>query len=188
MVGGSFWPPNTFLAGSFIRAWSLMAASAREVGRGLGRAPEPSAGQQSRAANKVSRSIGGPHFLRNWSRETTFGSVILRGAFGLFSSAGGSGWFSIRRRRALAAPPRGACARRRRLELQAELHGGIEEALHGIEGDDQLFRHVVEGELHLEAVVLDMQVPVLVLQHDGHLARVALRDLLGQLARPGASC
>lgn len=43
-----------------------------------------------------------------------------------------------------------------------------------------MLRHVIEGQLDLEAVVVDAQVPVLVLQHDRHLARVARGDLLGE--------
>jgi hypothetical protein len=55
------------------------------------------------------------------------------------------------------------------IELELEIDRRIVKAAHGGEGDLQPLRHVGEGEADLEAGVADLQVPVLELDHDGHL-------------------
>jgi hypothetical protein len=57
------------------------------------------------------------------------------------------------------------------LELQPELHRGVEEALDRGIGDDKLLEDVVEGELDRELRLAHLQVPELVLQDN--------RDLFG---------
>ena len=64
------------------------------------------------------------------------------------------------------------------VELQAELHRGIEEALERGEGDRQRLGLAVEGQADLEAGLGDLEVPVLVLQHDGHFLVVLLEQAL----------
>ncbi len=68
--------------------------------------------------------------------------------------------------------------RARLAELEPELGGRIVEGLDRAERHHQPLRHVGEGELHLEAFVRHLQVPELVLQHDGHLFRILLFEAL----------
>ena len=63
-------------------------------------------------------------------------------------------------------------------ELQAELGGGIVERLDRLDGTHQPLRHAAEGEFHLEALIGHLQVPELVLQHDGHLLGILLLEAL----------
>src|SRR5690606_37124339 len=58
--------------------------------------------------------------------------------------------------------------RRRRVELQAELHRRVEKALDGGKGDDQRLGLAVEAEADFEGAFADLEVPELVLDDDGH--------------------
>ena len=55
------------------------------------------------------------------------------------------------------------------LELQAELHRRIEEAVDRLERNAELFRNAAERQADLEAALVHGQIPELVLQDDGHL-------------------
>jgi hypothetical protein len=55
------------------------------------------------------------------------------------------------------------------LELQAELHRRIEESADRLEWNAELFRNAAERQPNLEAAFAHRQIPVLVLQNDGHL-------------------
>ena len=65
------------------------------------------------------------------------------------------------------------------LELQRELRRRIEEPLDGVERHHEFLRHVVERQFDFEMVVVHMQVPVLMLQHDRHFLLVLLPQFLG---------
>ena len=64
--------------------------------------------------------------------------------------------------------------RREQVRVEAELHAGIVEILDRRERDHQPLRHIVEGQLHLKAVLIDEEVPEGVLQHNHHLFRVLI--------------
>ena len=66
------------------------------------------------------------------------------------------------------------------VELQAVGHARIEEHLDRGEGDHEPLGDAVERQLHLEALVVDDQVPEAVLQDDRHLLGVFLLQPLGQ--------
>ena len=66
------------------------------------------------------------------------------------------------------------------VELQAIGDARVEEHLDRGERHDQPLGNAVEGELHLEAVVGDGQVPEAVLQHDRHLVGIFLLQALGE--------
>src|SRR5690606_29018241 len=55
-----------------------------------------------------------------------------------------------------------------RVELQAELHAGVEETLYRREGDVKHFRLPIEAQSDLEGTFGDLEIPILVLQDDGH--------------------
>ena len=59
-------------------------------------------------------------------------------------------------------------------EFQAELHGRIVEAGDGVEGNLQPLRNVLEMQADFEALVIDAQIPELVLQDDGHFVGILL--------------
>ncbi len=73
------------------------------------------------------------------------------------------------------------------LELEAEIHRRIDEGGDGGEGNLQLGRTLVEAEVHGEALFVHLQVPELVLQHDGHLVGKAFAQILadGDARGPG---
>src|SRR5438477_1082944 len=54
------------------------------------------------------------------------------------------------------------------LEIQAELHAGIDKCRQCGERNRQSRRHFPERQRHLEMVVLDLQSPELMLKDDGH--------------------
>jgi hypothetical protein len=60
-----------------------------------------------------------------------------------------------------------------RLELQQELDARVVEAGHGRIGHHQPLGLAAELQRDAELGLLDLQVPELVLQHDGHLVRIA---------------
>ena len=66
-------------------------------------------------------------------------------------------------------------------ELQAELDRWIGEADERREGDTEMFRALVEGKGDLEPLVVDHEVPELVLQDHGHFLGVLLAEILGHL-------
>ena len=65
------------------------------------------------------------------------------------------------------------------LELQAELHRRVEEAVDRLERHRELFRNSAERQADLELVVADFQIPELVLEDDGHLLRILPEQPLG---------
>jgi hypothetical protein len=65
--------------------------------------------------------------------------------------------------------------------LQAKLHRGVKEALHGVKGNHQLFRDVIKGKFHLKAVIAHDKVFILVLEDNGHFAGVALGHALADV-------
>ena len=67
------------------------------------------------------------------------------------------------------------------IELQAEAHGRIGEGDHRAIGDAKVLRHIAEGQGHAEILVTDLQIPELVLQHDGHFAGIAFAQVLRNL-------
>ena len=71
-----------------------------------------------------------------------------------------------------------------RIELQCELHGGIKEAFYSGEGNVEHFGLAVEAEADLKGALGDLEVPILVLQHDGHFLVVLLEQFFAD-ARAG---
>src|SRR5690606_22919728 len=64
------------------------------------------------------------------------------------------------------------------VELQPEVDRRVDEGRDCREGNLQLGRDLVEAQSDLEAVIVDRQIPELVLQDDRHLVREALAQML----------
>ena len=69
------------------------------------------------------------------------------------------------------------------LELKSELHRGVEEPFDGVERDRQVLVHPAERETHLERLLVDAEVAVLVLKHDRHFIGI-LRAQAPRQAHP----
>ena len=67
------------------------------------------------------------------------------------------------------------------VELQAEAHRGIDEGRQRGERHLYAFLLLVEAHRHFEELVVDDEVPVLVLEHDRHLFRILGAQIVGQL-------
>src|SRR6185437_6037430 len=144
----------------------------------------------------------GPPLLLAESIETDdFGAAgrFVVGTFRRFarcggrgSGGGGSGRRGRGRRQLLLARGFGglsgrlAFGLRDLLELQPELHRRVEEALDRLERHAELLRHAAERKADRETGFVDLEIPELVLQDDGHLLGVLRLDPVGQAHALGA--
>ena len=119
------------------------------------------------------RSPRGTHFLRKRSRVTISAPPDSAGVSPLSPALG-----------TCTVAPRSLTSARLGLalvverELQAELDAGIGEHLDRRERDAQALQLVAEAQRDREALFVDGEVPELVLQHDGHVDRVAVAQEL----------
>src|SRR3546814_10271905 len=68
-------------------------------------------------------------------------------------------------------------ARAQHLKLKGKINGWIDKLRDGGKGNDKLGGHLIEGQADLKALIIDFQAPELVLEHDGHFVRKALRQM-----------
>src|SRR5579883_3422752 len=66
------------------------------------------------------------------------------------------------------------------LELQPELDGGIGKGRDRIEGNGETLALVLETQSDGEAVLANLEIPELVLEHHRHLLRILLRQIVGE--------
>src|SRR5262249_19795131 len=58
-------------------------------------------------------------------------------------------------------------------KFQSEWHRGVHKRFYGFERDVEAFRDAIKGKPDIEMILLNREIPELVLEHDGHVVRVA---------------
>src|SRR5690606_8858319 len=123
--------------------------------------------ERARVLTRAGRGKGGALFLAEGVEADDSGGI-----------AGGR--LRRRRRRFGGRGSRGG-AGRPGLELEAELDARIEEALNRRIRNDEPFGNLAEGEIDGKAILHDLEVPELMLKHDGYFLGILLAQPLGNI-------